>query len=578
MHSQPFQPHGPPFMQQQHVPTSTSRSTSHVATAHQFQESGKSENAANATGNAEVSDNRNRGVESSGIKPQSLVDKNVSREQNDFGNIRKDASQTGIALGGADGSDKGKGKDEFTGQESNSHVTDVRGGQESKVSNISNDLEKGGSNLRGLGSYVPPGMGPQFPSGPDKMLPQHMLHTGPMPPTQGQLNQMRPPRHSFPENIQPTMQQQPYGSYQSEMAPRAFAPNLPRPGPIRPDDGMIRPPMGGPLPGHHDPIGPPFAPENVGRPHSIGMIKSNGVGSGPLENSRAFHEEGFNTSWEHSRSLASYPGRYNANPKDIEENMKQFPGPTHHDGDGLQRPPRPFDSFADSLPGRLPFPNKPGPYPMGFPEDLSRKPHSIGGHPDLEFGNHRMDGIPRNPGPFVQGLAAGPGGLRKDQLGSANLPGNIQRDFDNPEFQRQHFHPGDTFVPRNLHGGGEPLGHGQLHGIEPSGYRFQGHMHPDDPNLVEYSQHGYPQESGNFSLGGFFSNRDVGWCRICMFNCGSAEDLDLHVHTREHQQHAMEIVLKMKHDVAKRQKMNSGGPKSFNKKVAGKSNFRGNRR
>jgi hypothetical protein len=40
-----------------------------------------------------------------------------------------------------------------------------------------------------------------------------------------------------------------------------------------------------------------------------------------------------------------------------------------------------------------------------------------------------------------------------------------------------------------------------------------------------------------------------------MFNCGSAEDLGLHVHTREHQQHAMDIVLKMKGDVAKNHNM-----------------------
>jgi hypothetical protein len=132
-----------------------------------------------------------------------------------------------------------------------------------------------------------------------------------------------------------------------------------------------------------------------------GMTKGNGVGGGPLGNSRAFHEEGFNSSREHLRSLVpSYPGRYD--PKNTEENMKQFPGPTHLDGEGFQRGPRPFDGL-DSLPGRPPFPNKPGPYPIGFPEDLSRKPHSVVGHPDFvspgaEFGLHRIDGMPRNPG------------------------------------------------------------------------------------------------------------------------------------------------------------------------------------
>ncbi|CAM0950053.1 unnamed protein product [Alopecurus aequalis] len=572
MHSQPLQPHGPPFMQH-HVPTSTSRSMSNAAAPHQFQESGKSGNAANATDNTEVGDNTNGGGESSGIKPESLGAKNVNGEQNDFGSIRKNVAQTGIALGGADGSDKGKGNDELGGQKSNT---------QSEASNISNDLEKGGSlqqvsqkDMGALGSYVTPGMGRQHLSEFDTRLPQHML-------TQGQTNQMRPPSHSFSENIRPTTQQQPYGLYQSEMAPRTLAQNLPRPAAIRSDDGMIRPPMGGPLPGYHDTTVPPFAPENVGRPHPAGMTKGNGVGGGPLGNSRVFHEEGFNSSREHFRSLAPpYPGRYNVDPKDIEENMKQFPGPTHLDGDGFQRGPRPFDGL-DSLPGRPPFPNKPVSYPIGFSEDLSRKPHSIVGHPDLvspgaEFGLHRIDGMPRNPGTFHQGMAAGPGGLRKDQLGPGNLPGNIQHDFGNPGFPHTHFHPGDAFLPRNLHGA-EHLGHGQLHGIEPSGHRFHGHIHPDDPNLDDYSRHGFPQESGRFNSGGFFSNGDVGWCRICMFNCGSAEDLGLHVHTREHQQHAMDIVLKMKHDVAKRQKMIPGGPNSLNRNVAVKGNFRGNRR
>jgi hypothetical protein len=262
MHSQPFQLHGPPFVQQQHVPTSTSRSMSNAAMPHQFQETGKSENASNAAGNTEVGDNTNGGGESSGIKPESLGVKNVNGEQNDFGSIRKNVAQTGIALGGADGSEKGKGKDELGGQNSNS---------QSEASNISNDLEKGGSlqqasqtDLGALGSYVPPGMGLQRLSGPDSRLPQHML-------TQGQMNQMRPPSHNFSENIRPTMQPQPFGLYQSEMAPRMLAQNLPRLGPIRSDEGMIRPPMGGgPLPGHHDTTMPPFAPENVGRPHPVG--------------------------------------------------------------------------------------------------------------------------------------------------------------------------------------------------------------------------------------------------------------------------------------------------------------------
>lgn len=104
-------------------------------------------------------------------------------------------------------------------------------------------------------------------------------------------------------------------------------------------------------------------------------------------------------------------------------------------------------------------------------------------------------------GPLLQGTC-GEGGLREDQP-YCNLPGNIQHDFRCPEFPHPRFHPGDTFVPRNLHGGGGPLGHVQLHGIEPSGYHYQGHMQPDDHFAIDYSQHGLQKDSGHFGSVGY---------------------------------------------------------------------------
>ncbi|CAN6201128.1 unnamed protein product [Urochloa humidicola] len=303
--------------------------------------------------------------------------------------------------------------------------------------------------------------------------------------------------------------------------------------------------MVGPLPAHHDAMLPRFV-EHLGQPPVSG---------------RAFHEEGFNTSGEHLRPHAAYPGRHD----NVKDSLKQFPVPAHLDGQGLPSGPRPFeralgrpDGFLDSLPGRPPFPNQRSPFPVGLHENFSRKPNGIAGHPDFlshdaEFDHHRADGMPifRNAGPL--GMSGGPHGPHKDQLGSGNLPGNLQHSFGGPEFP-----PTTRFNP--------------------------GHMHPGDPNLVaDYSQHGFPKESAQFGLGGPLMNGNFGWCRICMFNCGSAENLDLHVRTREHQQCAMDIVLKMKQDVAKRQKLNYGGPKSFHNKkvagkVAGKGHFRGNRR
>ncbi|OEL27653.1 hypothetical protein BAE44_0011331 [Dichanthelium oligosanthes] len=568
-HPQPGQPYTQlhiPGNTGHHVQNSAGRSANHLAPPQQYQhqhptplrtqspaggqpigqgsldlethalKSRKSENASNAA----VSENKNHGAESTVMRPktsQSLGDENMNSKHNGFGGVSKGALQTGIASHGADGS---IGRDGIADRAGNSHGPVVQGSKDRKASDASTNHEKGGSfqqisqqNEGALGSYVPPGMGPQHPSGPDRLLPQHMMHAG--------------HKHGFSENIRPPLQQ-PYGLFHSGMTPRSFGENqvkmpVSQPGGIRVGDGMIRPQSVGPLPEHHDAMLPPFVLQHLGQPPVSG---------------RAFHEEGFNTSGEHLRSNAAYPGRHD----NIEDGLKQFPGPAHLDGQGLQRGPRPFeralgrsDGFFDSLPGRPPFPNQKIPFPVGLHEDFSRKPNATVSHPDFlshgaEFDHHRADGMPnfRNPGPFVQGMSGGAHGPRKDQLGSGNLPGNLQHSFEGPEFPPTHFNPG--------------------------------HMHPGDPNLVAaYSQHGFPKESVHFGLGGPLRIGNVGWCRICMFNCGSAENLDLHVQTREHQQCAMDIVLKMKQDVAMRHKLNYGGPKSFhNKKVAGKGQFRGNRR
>lgn len=484
------------------------------------------------TSNAAVSENKSNDTESAAMRPtmlQPLGDENMNREQNDFGG-RKDALQTGVASQSTDGL---VGREGIADQAGNLHGT-VQGGKLHK--DASTDHEKGGSLHQ---AYVSQGMGPQHPSGLDRVLPQHMMHPG--------------QKQGFSENIQPLMQQ-PYGSLHSGGTPRVFGENqiqmsMSQPGSIRSGDGMIRPPMVGPLAGRHDTMAP-FVPEHAGRPHPLGTSKSNGFGGGAL-GGRAFSDEGFNASGEHLKPLAAYPGRHN----NVEEDLKQFPGPANLDGPGLQMGPGPFDrvlgrpdGFSDSLPGRPPFPNQKSSFPVGLHQEFSRKPNTMAGHPDFlphgaEFDNQRPDVMSnfRNTG-----MIGGPGGPRKDQLGSGSI-GNVQHSFDGPAFPPT-FHPG--------------------------------HMHLGDPNLVaDFSRHGFPKEPMHQALVGPLRNGDVGWCRICMFNCGSLENLDMHVQTREHQQSAMDIVLKMKQDIAMRHKLNYGGPRSFhNKKVAGKGHFRGNRR
>uniref|UniRef100_A0A7N0ULX6 RING-type domain-containing protein n=1 Tax=Kalanchoe fedtschenkoi TaxID=63787 RepID=A0A7N0ULX6_KALFE len=48
---------------------------------------------------------------------------------------------------------------------------------------------------------------------------------------------------------------------------------------------------------------------------------------------------------------------------------------------------------------------------------------------------------------------------------------------------------------------------------------------------------------------------NMGWCRICKVDCETVEGLDLHSQTREHQRMSMDMVLKIKQQNSKRQKL-----------------------
>lgn len=47
----------------------------------------------------------------------------------------------------------------------------------------------------------------------------------------------------------------------------------------------------------------------------------------------------------------------------------------------------------------------------------------------------------------------------------------------------------------------------------------------------------------------------MGWCRLCKVDCETMEGLDLHSQTREHQDMAMEMVLNIKQQNAKKKKL-----------------------
>ena len=67
--------------------------------------------------------------------------------------------------------------------------------------------------------------------------------------------------------------------------------------------------------------------------------------------------------------------------------------------------------------------------------------------------------------------------------------------------------------------------------------------------------HGYLQVGMNpFDNSRKRKAASMGWCRICKVDCETVEGLDLHSQTREHQQMAMDMVLTIKQQNAKKQK------------------------
>ncbi|CAN6471472.1 unnamed protein product [Victoria cruziana] len=65
----------------------------------------------------------------------------------------------------------------------------------------------------------------------------------------------------------------------------------------------------------------------------------------------------------------------------------------------------------------------------------------------------------------------------------------------------------------------------------------------------------------------------MGWCRICQMDCETVEGLDLHSQTREHQKRAMDMVMSIKQDTAKKQKLSSEDRLQDDTVRSKKSNF-----
>lgn len=491
----------------------------------------------------------------------------------------------------------------------------------------------------------------------------------------------RAPTHlGLPQKGFPEQAMTPQGQGQGPMLP--------------PHVGVARTSHGGPPPGMYDPANaleaeayaarrpgfpdgrqpePPFA-------HSSTM-KANGIpGQGPPvggmhdskfshvlaeDKFRPFTEERFRSlpedgsraaQAERFRPSALDHGRSIVNRKEFEEDLKQFPRPTHLDGEGApkldgyvasSRPLPGSDGGPSSLPSRplLPYQSG-GPFPagslgpehhgmdirerhrpVGFPEDLGRKHDPTLAHPDLrrsvpEFGRHRMDALPplRSPGKEYSGLPSNRFGLgsqssledfdgrdprgfseRSKALGLPSDPaGSVYHDGKVPLPSApgsggllSHFFKGvpdgpgshrmaeqlgagylagtirssEAFGARNLPNLREHHGLSQMRMGEPTGFGgfgIPGRTRPGDPGFSSsYPVHGFPNEVGQLTSGDMdafeFPRKrmpgSLGWCRICRIDCETVEGLDMHSQTREHQKMAMDMVLCIKQEIAKKQRI-----------------------
>lgn len=75
--------------------------------------------------------------------------------------------------------------------------------------------------------------------------------------------------------------------------------------------------------------------------------------------------------------------------------------------------------------------------------------------------------------------------------------------------------------------------------------------------LSDYMVHLYVSLQGDMDAFEFPRKRmpgSMGWCRICRIDCETVEGLDMHSQTREHQKMAMDMILCIKQEIAKKQR------------------------
>ncbi|KAJ6823651.1 trithorax group protein osa-like [Iris pallida] len=373
-----------------------------------------------------------------------------------------------------------------------------------------------------------------------------------------------------------------------------------------------------PVPDEHAPYGQPGSLKMNGMPNKayVGGMHDSTFGPGmgedrfrslPEERFKPFPEEGFNAPQDRFGPSTLDPGR-RGNRREFEEDLKQFPRPAYLDEgpkiDGYMSDRAPQVSGGANLNTSRPLASyQSGPHFPPRSEGERDRPvlheHNVADQLNSthEFGRHRMDGLPplRSPGREYDGFSSSKFGLR----GQSHREDFEERDLHGfpPRFKALNFPPpGPGYFGKDIPDGSGSLRSNQLRSIDgpdipnvhPHASGAPGHGYGGSRSFSGISEHGRPGglsshmhfgESGGFN--GYFNSisregevdsfeqsrkrkpGSMGWCRICKIDCMTVEGLDLHSQTREHQNMTMDLVLSIKQDNAKKQKLNSEKARSF---------------
>ncbi|XP_038981024.1 trithorax group protein osa-like isoform X2 [Phoenix dactylifera] len=221
----------------------------------------------------------------------------------------------------------------------------------------------------------------------------------------------------------------------------------------------------------------------------------------------------------------------------------------------LRSPGREYSGLPSSRFG-LGMENFDGRDPRGFSERSKALDPTGSTYHDSKIPIPSAPGSGGLPSHLFKGVPDGHGSHRMEQLGAGYLTGTNRS--------------GEAFGARNLPSllrGGEPLGQGQFRMGEPTsfgGFSVPGRIRAGDPGFSSsYPMHGFPNEAGHPTSGDMdafeFPRKrmpgSMGWCRICRIDCETVEGLDMHSQTREHQKMAMDMILCIKQEIAKKQRI-----------------------